>query len=63
MNKGNIGYVIFLIIIISALIPVLSDQINEFATTTIPSLFETSKNWINDVFEKFNQKYGFNKEQ
>lgn len=49
-----VGFLGILIIIISALIPVLSDQINEFVTSTIPSLFDTSKNWINDIFEKFN---------
>lgn len=51
-----------LTIIISALIPVLSEQVNEFATSTIPSLFETSKNWINDVFEKFNSVDSFDAE-
>lgn len=51
-----ICYIAFLgiiLIIVGSLIPVLSDQINEFATNTIPSLFETSKTWINDIFENF----------
>jgi len=51
-----------LTIIISALVPVLSEQVNEFATSTIPSLFETSKNWINDVFDKFNSVDSFDAE-
>lgn len=54
-----VGFLGILIIIISALIPVLSDQINEFVTSTIPSLFETSKNWINDIFDKFNNIESF----
>lgn len=36
-------------IILSAIIPMLSDQINEFAKT-IPSVFETIKNWIDSFF-------------
>lgn len=52
-----ICYIVFigvLVIIVGSLVPVLSEQINEFVTSTIPSLFDTSKTWINDIFEKFN---------
>lgn len=54
-----IGFLGVLIIIISALVPVLSEQINEFVTSTIPSLFDTSKKWINDIFDKFNSIESF----
>ena len=60
-----ICYIAFLgiiLIIVGSLIPVLSDQINEFATNTIPSLFETSKTWINDIFENFKNIENFDVE-
>ena len=49
-------YFVFLgviVLIIMTLIPLLSEQINDFVTTTIPSLYETSKNWIDSIFENF----------
>lgn len=58
--KRGIGaaicYVLFLgiiLLIVGSLIPVLSDQLNEFVSTTIPALFDSTKNWINNVFENF----------
>lgn len=57
-----ICYVVFLgviLIIVGSLIPVLSDQTNEFVTNTIPSLYDTSKKWINDIFENFNNVESF----
>ena len=51
-----ICYIAFLgiiVIIVGSLIPVLSDQINDFVSGTIPSLFDSVKNWINSIFETF----------
>ncbi len=47
-----ITYVLLLggiFIVLSAIVPMLSDQINEFAKT-IPSVFETFKDWIDSFF-------------
>jgi len=63
LNKKGIGrglgttitYVLMISIIyliISAIIPLLSDQINDFANS-IPSIFETIKTWITDALDKF----------
>lgn len=60
-----ICYVVFLgiiLIIVGSLIPVLSDQVNEFASNTIPSLLETSKTWINDIFANFENIENFDVE-
>ncbi len=53
--------VIFLLIflIVGSLVPVLYDQINDFVTTTIPSLFETFKNVINNIFDSLKNIDGF----
>ena len=48
-----------LIISVSSLIPVLYDQINDFVTTTVPSLYEGLKNWMNDFFMNFKEVEGF----
>lgn len=51
-----ICYIVFIaaiVLILSSLIPVLSDQVNDLVTNTIPSVFSTCENWINDVFDKF----------
>lgn len=48
-----------LIISVSSLIPVLYDQINDFVTTTVPSLYEGLKNWMNDFFMNFKEVDGF----
>lgn len=49
-------YVVFLgfmILIVGSLIPVLSEQVNDFVSTTIPNVYEFSKDTISDVFAKF----------
>ena len=55
-------YVVFLgilFLIIYAIIPLLSEQINDFVTTTIPSLYDTSKTWIDNIFSNVNSIEGF----
>ena len=55
-------YVVFLgiiFLIIYAIIPLLSEQINDFVSTTIPSLYETSKNWIDNILSNANNIEGF----
>lgn len=50
-----ITYILFLgviILIVGSIIPVLSDQINDFVAT-LPSVFDTVKEWIDTVFDKF----------
>lgn len=42
----------FLIIVVNSLIPVLSTQINEFVTNTLPAVFDSSEKVINSTFEK-----------
>ena len=57
-------YVIFLgiiLIIFGMILPMLSDQINDFAKT-IPQIFDSIKNWISGIFEKFNNIDGFDAE-
>lgn len=51
--------IVIILLVVGSLVPVLYDQINDFVTTTIPSLFETSKNWINDFFDNFKNIEGF----
>lgn len=59
INRGlgaAIVYVIFilvLVIIIGSIIPILIEQINDFAGS-LPSIFDSIKNWINGIFEKIN---------
>lgn len=60
-----ICYIAFLgiiFIVIGSLIPVLSDQINDFVSSTIPSLFDSVKNWINSIFETFKNIENFDAE-
>lgn len=55
-------YVVFLgiiFLIIYAIIPLLSEQINDFVSTTIPSLYETSKNWIDGILSNVKDIEGF----
>ena len=55
-------YVVFLgiiFLIIYAIIPLLSEQINDFVSTTIPSLYETSKNWIDSILSNVKDIEGF----
>lgn len=58
---ATIAYVIFiavLAIIIGSIIPILIEQINDFAKS-LPSVFDSIKNWMNDIFEKLNNIEGF----
>lgn len=48
-----IAFLGILALIVGSLIPVLYEQINEFVTTTIPAVFDTTKNWIDGFFDKF----------
>lgn len=60
----TITYVIFVLalyLILGTLIPVLSDQINEFAKS-IPSIIDSVKNWLDGVFNNFNSIEGFDAE-
>lgn len=48
-------YVLFIggfLIILSLIIPLLGNQINDFANS-IPTIFETIKGWIDDIFDNF----------
>ena len=54
-------YVVFLgilFLVIYAIIPLLSEQINDFVSTTIPSLYDTSKQWIDSIFSNVNSIEG-----
>lgn len=54
-------YVLFLgiiFLIVYAIIPLLSEQINDFVSTTIPSLYDTSKQWIDNIFNNINSIEG-----
>lgn len=58
---ATIAYVIFiavLALIIGSIIPILIEQINDFAKT-LPSVFDSIKNWMNDIFDKLNNIEGF----
>lgn len=66
--KRTIGsvimYVLFLgclLIVISSIIPLLSDQINDFVQT-LPSVFDSMKSWIDDIFDKLSSIQGFDAE-
>lgn len=57
-----LSYIIFLgiiLVIVIALIPVLSEQINDFVTSTIPKLLESVTGWIDDVFSKLDSTASF----
>lgn len=44
----------FLFILMQAIIPMLIDQVNEFVKT-LPSVFDSMKNWIEDVFQNIGE--------
>jgi predicted PurR-regulated permease PerM len=46
-------------LIVGSLVPVLYEQINDFVTTTIPSIYESTKNYINEFFVNFKSVEGF----
>jgi len=41
-------------VVIGSLIPMLSEQINELVTNTIPAVFKTFEGWLNGIFDKLN---------
>lgn len=51
-----------ILLVVGSLVPVLYEQINDFVTTTIPSLYESVKNWINDFFVNFKNVEGIDSE-
>lgn len=46
-------FIAFLVILVSAIIPVLTEQINDFVST-IPSIFNTIKEWIMNIINNVN---------
>ena len=48
-----------LLLVVSSLVPVLYEQINDFVTTTIPSLYDSTKTWLSDFFVNFENIDGF----
>lgn len=56
-----ITYIILIgivILLISSIIPIFSEQINDFAKS-LPSVFETVERWLSNIFEKLSQIDGF----
>lgn len=59
-----IMYVLFLscfIVVVSSIVPILSDQINDFVNT-LPGVFDSVKSWIDEVFHKLSSIQGFDSE-
>ena len=57
-----ISYAIFLgiiILILTALIPLLSEQVNDFVTTTVPALFTSVREFIDNFFNSLNNIENF----
>ena len=57
-----ICYALFLgiiVLILTALIPLLSEQINDFVTTTIPALFSSAREFIDNFFNSLNNIENF----
>ena len=57
-----ICYVLFLgiiVLMLTALIPLLSEQINDFVTTTIPALFSSAREFIDNFFNSLNNIENF----
>ena len=51
----TIVYVAFLgilALLIGSIIPILSGQINEFVTTSLPAIIDTLQGWLNGIFDK-----------
>lgn len=48
----------FLVVLICSIIPVLTDQINDFVSM-MPSIFDSIKVWMNKVFDNLNNIEGF----
>lgn len=57
-----ICYAIFLgiiVLILTALIPLLSEQVNDFVTTTVPALFTSVREFIDNFFNSLNNIENF----
>lgn len=57
-----ISYAIFLgiiVLILTALIPLLSEQVNDFVTTTVPALFASARDFIDNFFNSLNNIENF----
>jgi predicted PurR-regulated permease PerM len=57
----TIVYIVFigaLVIIVCSIIPILSDEINDFVAT-LPTIFDSVKNWISEIFNKLSGIEGF----
>lgn len=57
-----ISYAIFLgiiVLILTALIPLLSEQVNDFVTTTVPALFTSVREFIDNFFNSLNNIENF----
>ena len=57
-----ICYAIFLgiiVLILTALIPLLSEQVNDFVTTTVPALFTSAREFIDNFFNSLNNIENF----
>ena len=62
--SATLVYAIFfgiIAIIIGMILPLLSDQINDFVAS-IPQIFDSIKDWITDIFDKLNNIDGFDAE-
>ena len=51
-------FIIILVVVIGSIIPILIDQINDFAKS-LPSVFDSVKNWITNIFDKLNNIENF----
>ena len=58
----TIVYIVFiglLALLVGSILPVLKDQINDFIQT-LPSIFESVKDWVTDILAKLSRIDGFN---
>lgn len=54
-------FLLILFIILSSIIPMLSEQVNDFVSS-LPSIFDTIKGWVESVFEGLNNIENFDVE-
>lgn len=47
-----VGFIGLIALILCLIIPILSEQINEFATNSLPAIIETVKSWLDGLFDK-----------
>ena len=58
----TIVYILFiglLAVLIGSIIPILTNQINEFASTSLPTIIDTLKSWIDSIFDKISNISSF----